>query len=58
MRERGIQRNFWEGDLLGEGYIYVIKPLMKRGIQQNGILASVLEKKISNTFVKRYDGIQ
>ena len=44
MRERGIQRNFWEDDLLGEGYIYVIKPLMKRGMQQNRILASVLEK--------------
>ena len=44
MKSKGIVRNFWEGDVKGEGILRVMKPLIKRGIQVPGTMKSTLEK--------------
>ena len=44
MFEKGILRNFWEGDLKGEGFIRLVKPLIKRGIDIPGTIKSVLQR--------------
>lgn len=44
MKTFGNLRNFWEGGYDGEGFIRLIKPLLKRGIHQSGNLKSVLQK--------------
>ena len=44
MFEKGILRNFWEGDLKGEGFIRLVKPLIKRGIEIPGTIKSVLQR--------------
>ena len=44
MFEKGILRNYWEGDLKGEGFIRLVKPLIKRGIDLPGTIKSVLQR--------------
>lgn len=44
MKTFGNLRNFWEGGYDGEGFIRLVKPLLKRGIHQSGNLKSVLQK--------------
>lgn len=48
MRTFGNLRNLWEGSLDGEGYVRILKPLLKRGIHQTGNLKSVLMKDYRN----------
>ena len=44
MLTKGIQRNYWEGGLNGEGFIRIVKPLVKRGISQTGIFYSTMKQ--------------
>lgn len=44
MRKRGIQRNYWEGGLSGEGMLRFVKPLVKRGLGQTGVYKCTLKK--------------
>ena len=44
MRQKGIPRNLWEGDLSGEGMFRLVKPHVKRGLGQKGIFKSTLNK--------------
>jgi hypothetical protein len=51
MRTFGNLRNLWEGSLDGEGYVRILKPLLKRGIHQTGNLKSVLMKDYRNACI-------
>ena len=44
MLKKGMQRNYWEGGLNGEGFFRLLKPLIKRGISQIGIFYSTTKK--------------
>ena len=44
MRKKGIQRNYWEGGLSGEGILRFVKPLVKRGLGQLGVYKCTLKK--------------
>ena len=44
MRKKGIQRNYWEGGLSGEGILRFVKPLIKRGLGQLGVYRCTLQK--------------
>ena len=44
MRNKGIQRNFWEGGLSGEGMFRIVKQYVKRGLGQLGVFKSTLKK--------------
>ena len=44
MRKKGIQRNYWEGGLSGEGILRFVKPLVKRGLGQLGVYKCTLQK--------------
>lgn len=44
MRNKGMQRNYWEGGWFGEGFFRCVKPLIQRGVHTIGIFVSVLKK--------------
>ena len=44
MKRYGIMRNYWEGDLKGEGFIRIVKPLVNRGVDLSGTATSVMTK--------------
>ena len=44
MRKKGIQRNYWEGGLSGEGMLRFVKSLVKRGLGQSGVYKCTLKK--------------
>ena len=44
MRTKGLQRNYWEGGLSGEGMFHNVKPFLKRGLGQPGIYKATLNK--------------
>ena len=44
MRTKGLQRNYWEGGLSGEGMFRHVKPFLKRGLGQPGIYKATLNK--------------
>ena len=44
MRNKGMQRNYWEGGWFGEGFFRCVKPLIQRGVHTTGVFVSVLKK--------------
>ena len=55
MRKKGIQRNYWEGGLSGEGILRFVKPLVKRGLGQLGVYRCTLKKTVSFQSYKQHD---
>ena len=53
----GPLKNIWEGGYIGEGYLRIIKPYMKRGLGKNweqNIHRGVLERKTFDFICKQY----
>ena len=44
MRRKGMQRKFWEGGILGEGYIPIVKCDLRRGVKMKGSIPSAVRK--------------
>ena len=44
MRNKGMQRNYWEGRWFGEGFFRCVKLLIQRGVHTTGVFVSVLKK--------------
>ena len=50
MRNKGMQRNYWEGGWFGEGFFRCVKPLIQRGVHTTGVFVSVLKIYILYSF--------
>ena len=44
MRHKGMQRKYWEGGMIGEGFIPLVKCNLKRGTKLKGSITNAVRK--------------